>query len=182
MNIILFGFKKCGKTYYGLRLAQKLHMEFIDLDHLIEEYYRKQHHSDLSYREIAKKHGFAYFRDLEKHIITTLHQAKNSVISLGGGAVLDPKNVERLKEIGLMIYLKVDKEILKRRILSQEPPAYFNHAHPIESFEKMYKERLPIYEQVSPHHVDAGHPLEEVVLERIMQIIHMLKDQKHGKQ
>ncbi|MBM3199226.1 MAG: shikimate kinase, partial [Chlamydiae bacterium] len=76
MNIILFGFKKCGKTYYGLQLAKKLHMHFVDTDLMIEELYTKIHHQTLPYRDIAKKHGFAFFRNLEKHAVAQLAQEK----------------------------------------------------------------------------------------------------------
>ena len=36
-NIILCGFMGSGKTTVGRRLAQKTHMEFLDMDHYIEE-------------------------------------------------------------------------------------------------------------------------------------------------
>ena len=61
MNIVLFGYKKCGKTYFGLKVAQKLHMNFIDSDHLIEELFFKIQHYKLSYREIAKKYGYGRY-------------------------------------------------------------------------------------------------------------------------
>jgi shikimate kinase len=181
MNVILFGFKKCGKTYYGLKVASKLHMNFIDSDHLIEDHYFKLHHHQLTYREIAKKHGFKFFRDLEKHVVSTLTQVKNSVISLGGGVVLNPENVDRLKQIGVFIYLRTPKETLKHRILSHEPPAFFDPDHPLASFEKMYEERLPIYEQIPSHWVETEHATEEIVVDRICHIIQKVKEQQHGK-
>ena len=107
-----------------------LHMKFIDSDLLIEEVYTKIYHQALSYREIAKKHGFAFFRNLEKHAVSLLAQEKNSVISLGGGVLLDEENVARLQKLGPLIYLKTPKNVLKRRILSQDPPAFFDPQHP----------------------------------------------------
>lgn len=182
MNIILFGFKKCGKTYYGLKAAQKLHMHFVDSDLLIEHHYQKVYHHNLSYREIVKKHGFPFFRSLEKHIVSTLVQQKNSIISLGGGVVLDPENVSRLEQSGAMIYLKASKNTLEHRILSNEPPAYIDVDHPHESFEALYNERLPIYEGIKAHTIDTDGITEEEILHKIFQYIEKIKEKDHGKQ
>ena len=181
MNIILFGFKKCGKTYYGLRLAQKLHMKFVDSDLLIEELYTKIHHQDLSYRDIAKKHGFALFRSLEKHAVSLLTQERNSVISLGGGVLLDPENIERLQKTGVMIYLKTPKEVLKQRILSQDPPAFFDPNHLLESFESLYKERLPIYESTTSLIIDTQGCTEEELLQKLTTLVLELKAKTYGQ-
>ena len=39
MNIILFGFKSCGKTHFGKKLSFQLSRPFIDTDQMIEEEY-----------------------------------------------------------------------------------------------------------------------------------------------
>lgn len=181
MNIILFGFKKCGKTYYGLKAAQKLHMHFVDSDLLLEQHYHKIYHQELSYRDIAKKHGFPFFKTLEKHVVSLLMQQKNSIISLGGGVVLDPENVMRLEQLGAMVYLKVSKRTLEHRLLSSEPPAYIDSKNPVSSFEAMYEERLPIYEGVKAHTIDIEGLTEEEILQKICLFIQEIKEKNHGK-
>lgn len=182
MNIILFGFKKCGKTYYGLKVAQKLHMHFIDSDLLLEELYEKTYHQKISYREIAKKHGFPFFRKLEKQIVSVLMQQKNSIISLGGGVVLDPDNVARLHQTGIMIYLKASKPTLEHRTLSHDPPAYIDPEHPVESFETLYEERLPVYEGITAHTIDTEGLSEKEIVDMICHLIHEVREPGHGKQ
>ncbi len=182
MNIILFGFKKCGKTYYGLKVAQRLHMHFVDSDLLLEQHYHKIYHQNLSYREVAKKHGFPFFRNLEKHVVSLLMQQKNTIISLGGGVVLDPENVIRLEQLGVMVYLKVSQKTLEQRLLSSEPPAYIDAQNPIKSFEAMYEERLPIYEGIKAHTIDIEGCSEEEVLQKICLFIQEVKEKNHGKQ
>lgn len=167
MNIILFGFKKCGKTYFGMQLAQKLHREFIDSDHLIEELYATQYHETLSYRDIAKKHGFSFFCELEKHVVSKLVQKRNRVISLGGGVMLNPENVARLEQVGSLVYLKPSKMTLKTRILSGEIPPYLDPLHPGESFEKLYAERMPVYESIKAHQVTTEGKTEEAILQEL---------------
>ncbi len=182
MNVILFGFKRCGKTHYGLKLAHHLHMHFLDTDHLVEQRYLQIHKEPLPYRDIVKKHGFAFFRQLEKEVLLSIAHVKNTVIAVGGGVVLDPENVERLQKIGMLIYLKTDKETLKKRILSHDPPAYFDPEHPVESFETMYETRLPIYEQVQAHWIDTAKHPEETVLQKIVYLIQSAQDEKNGQQ
>lgn len=171
MNIILFGFKKCGKTYYGLRAAQKLGMNFVDSDLLLEKLYEQIHHKTLSYREISKKHGFSFFRNLENHVVSLLCQEKNSVISLGGGVVLNEENIARLQQIGHLVYIKSPKELLRQKILSGDLPSYFDPNHPSEAFESFYKERLPIYESIPAHVLDTTNKTEEQILEELFEFI-----------
>jgi shikimate kinase len=182
MNIILFGFKKCGKTYYGLKVAQKLHMHFVDSDLILEEIYEKTYHQKLSYREIAKKHGFPFFRKMEKQVVSHLMQQKNSIISIGGGMVLDPDNVARLHQTGTMVYLKTSKATLEHRTLSHEPPAYIDPQHPLESFEALYNERLPIYEGIAAHTIDTEGLEEKHIIDTICHFIHEVREQKNGQQ
>ncbi len=181
MNIILFGFKKCGKTYYGLKAAQKLLMNFVDSDLLIEKVYEQIYHQALTYREIAKKHGFPFFRTLEKHVVSLLAQEKNSIISLGGGVALDPENMSRLKLIGHLLYVKTPKKILQQRILSEDLPAYFDPKHPLDSFETMYNERLSIYESIQAFPLDTTNKTEEEVLEDLFRFINDHKKRRHPK-
>jgi shikimate kinase len=158
-NLILFGFKKCGKTHYGQRLASQLKYDFIDTDHLIEKELR------LTCREIVKIHGENHFRSLEKKAIATLQIKKNTILSVGGGAILDPENAEALKKIGTLVYLEVDKETLKHRIFnSQHLPSYLDEADPLNSFEKMYRERKPIYEKTKAIKVNIEGKNEDEVL------------------
>lgn len=179
MNIILFGFKKCGKTYYGLKAAQKLHMHFIDSDLLLEQHYHKVYKKNLPYREIAKNHGFPFFKNLEKHVVSSLMQQKNSIISLGGGVVLDPENVSRLEQLGPMIYIKASKETLEQKLLSSETPGYINPESPITSFDSMYEERLPIYEGIKAHVIDIEGLSEKEILEKICLYVEDAKEKNH---
>ena len=171
MNIFLFGFKKCGKTYFGLKVAQKLHRDFINSGHLIEQLYTAEYHQTLSYRDIAKKHGFPFFRELEKNAVSLMVQKKECVFSLGGGVVLDPENVMRLQQAGTLIYLKAPKALLKTKILSGDIPQYLDPQHPGESFEKLYHERIPLYEKIPAHVINTENKSEENILEEILELV-----------
>ena len=171
MNIILFGFKKCGKINLGMKLAQKLDREFIDSNNLLEELYAAQYHQELSYREIEQKHGFPFFCDFEKNVVLHLLQKKNCVVSLGGGIALNPENISRLQQAGLLIHFKLPQILLKRKILSGDIPHYLDPKNPGDSFDAFYKKRMPIYEQITAHQIDVENKTEDMIIEEISKLI-----------
>src|SRR5580658_6493421 len=154
MNWILFGFKRCGKTHYGKRLAKELGWDFIDTDDRLEELYDQEFHEKLSCSQIFQKRGEVAFRRFEREAIFSIGGIGNSVISVGGGAVLDPINCKRLEKLGKLIYLKTDKGTLKARMLKHEIPSYLDSEHPEDAFEKMYQERKPLYETIAAVQID----------------------------
>src|SRR5207302_1037919 len=121
VNLILFGFKASGKTYFGKKLANQLNCPFIDTD---EELLGKFHSCSISqlYKTLGKKN----FRHEEEKMIFSLHTQKQSVIALGGGgAILNKNIVPFLQTLGDLIYLKTSFETVKERILKQDPlPAF----------------------------------------------------------
>lgn len=171
MNLFLFGFKKCGKTYYGMKVAQKLHMDFLESNHLVEELYAAKHHDFLSYQAIVKKHGFPFFHQLEDHAVSKLLQKKNCIVSLGGGIVLNPENVSRLSQVGTLIYIETPKKILKERILSSDIPAYLDPQHPSNSFESFYEERVHLYQEIPSHKIAIECKTEEEIIAELSQMI-----------
>jgi shikimate kinase len=167
--LILFGFKRCGKTFYGKKAAEKLGWKFVDTDHLIEKQYGE------SCREISLKHGEAHFRSIEREVIRNLKPEKNVILSLGGGVILDSENRNYLHEIGTLIYLKSDKETIKERILSSPLPSFLDPNDAEGSFEKMFQEREPIYEKVEAAQINLVGKTEEEVLWEIMHLATSLK-------
>lgn len=135
MNIILFGFKGSGKTTFGKNLAEEIGIPFIDLDQVIEKMY------SITPSEIYQKRGMQEFRRIEKEALLFISSTKLSVISLGGGTVLDSENVKILLAMGQLIYLKTRFETIQRRIKSI--PAFID-----TTLEKVYYERIPIYESI----------------------------------
>jgi shikimate kinase len=173
MHLILFGYKGCGKSYYGKRLAQQTGIPFIDTDHLIEQLYQKKMGKFLQCREIFKKHGSQLFRSLEIDVVENLnHSTIPSIIAVGGGAILNPENTQVLLRIGKLVYLNLDKKTLKARMLSHPLPSYLDTEHPDESFEKMYTERKPLYEKIPAIELDLRNKTTSEVLEQLQRILY----------
>lgn len=157
MNLLLFGFKACGKTYFGQRLSEELKCPFIDTDRLIEEAHTRTTGEKHSCREIYMRFGSKKFRALESEILQKLYGLDGVIMAVGGGMVLQPENLKILQTLGQFIYLSVDKKTLKQRILCPPLPSYLDPQNPEASFEEMYAYRKPLYENIPaiPIHVSS---------------------------
>jgi shikimate kinase len=179
MNLILFGFKGCGKTTLGKKLAQRLDRLFIDTDFLVEQLYFEQTGQQLPYREIFKAVGRDAFRALESDVLQQLKASQYVVIAVGGGLVLDPQNVTVLEKLGKLVYLKVNKETLKKRILNAQLPAFFDPVDPEGSFEQLYKERITKYEKIHAIPIDLENKTQDQIILELSAIIQELEN-AHG--
>ncbi|MCH9631366.1 MAG: Shikimate kinase [Chlamydiia bacterium] len=180
MIIVLFGFKKCGKTYYGRLLAKRMHFTFIDTDRLIEDLYFREEGYKITCRQIHQDLGESAFRAYEQKVISEIKHKKNAVISVGGGAVLHENNLLALGRIGTLVYLKASKETIEKRILSDELPSYLNPHEPEQSFERMYRDREPKYVQVKAREVEIDNKKDDEVLKELEEIIKQTREINHG--
>lgn len=154
MIYFLIGFKGCGKSVIGQCLAELLKTEFVDLDHLIENWYERKMGQRLSFRDIYQKLGDGWFRQME-HLALHQIEAKGSmVISVGGGTLMNGRNLRVLKESGKVVYIVVDTDELYERIMARGTPAFFDPENPRASFDELYEDRMPIYETMADYRVD----------------------------
>lgn len=98
-NIVLIGMPGSGKTSIGKRLADRLRMNFADTDALVE----KQHGA---IPKIFSEQGEPKFRDYEHEMAKTASELSNTVISTGGGVILNEKNMRVLGSTGIIVFLK----------------------------------------------------------------------------
>ena len=110
LNITLCGMMGAGKSSIGRILANKLDYNFIDVDKIIEIEDKK------TIKKIFEEDGEAFFRDQEERITLNSLNIKKTIISLGGGAIIN-KNIRNfIKKKSYNIYLKVDIDILVKRL------------------------------------------------------------------
>ena len=153
MNIILIGFMGSGKTTVGRMVAEKLCMDFIDTDQLIEKKCNK------TIFDIFEEKGENFFREKERYLIKkTLKKKINCVISTGGGMPCYKDNMKQLKSIGKTIYLKIDFDILKKRISARNRPLFQD----IEKAEQLFNKRKTCYENADEV-INSGGDLENTI-------------------
>ena len=129
VDVYLIGMMGAGKSTVGKILAQKLQYRFFDTDTLIEQVAGKK------IPEIFATEGETYFRDLETQVLKEVSTYNRSAIATGGGIIQKPINWSYLRQ-GLIVWLDVDIEILKKRLLKDQNRPL---AHQLESLlEKRY--------------------------------------------
>lgn len=96
-----------GKSWVGEELALQLAVPWVDLDLEIERYQNK------SISEIFAQYGEDYFRIIETELLEKLLSSKViSVISLGGGTVVNESNFRKVKESAWAVYLRASTATL----------------------------------------------------------------------
>lgn len=152
-NIILCGFKGSGKSTLGKAIADEIGYSFVDTDHLIAK----------DCKDFYQKFGESAFRQAEKKAISSLHTLQKTVVATGGGSILDPDNVVVFKKIGVVIYLKEEKTLIKNRLLKEPYPAFFLGKDLEREFEEMYARRKGLYERVAGHIAHSEKDVWEVI-------------------
>ncbi|MFC2071894.1 shikimate kinase [Chloroflexota bacterium] len=150
-NIALIGFMGAGKTAVGQLLAEKLGMEFIELDSLIEQKAGK------SIPEIFQQDGEIAFRELEIGITKEVAGRKNAVIACGGGLVLNKINIDRLRKEGIIVYLTASPRVILRRVSSEEGQRPLLEVdNPTLTIRELLRFRKPFYERAADITIDTS--------------------------
>ena len=121
LNISLCGMMGSGKSAIGKILANKLDYNFIDVDKMIEIDAGK------TIKKIFEEDGEQYFRDLEEKKTINILELKKTIVSLGGGAIVNKKIRNSIKKNSYNIYLNVNINILTKRLQnSRTRPLIYN--------------------------------------------------------
>jgi shikimate kinase len=157
MSIVLLGYRGCGKTSIGRKLADRLWQPFVDTDDLVVKKAGK------SIKDIFEQDGEERFRQLETEAIKDAAKLDEHVIALGGGGATRQENVKILRDAGhKMIYLRCEPAELFRRI-QLDPntgitrPPLTSRGGGIEEIAAVMAEREPAYRAASQAELDVTH-------------------------
>ena len=140
MSIVLIGAPGAGKSSVGRLLAVKLDTTFVDVDHRIEQVIGKP------IAEIFADEGEAHFRELEESATLELIVGEG-VVSLGGGAVLNPR-IRAALEGHDVVWLEVSISQATRRVgMNTVRPLLMGNVR--GRLIELLRERTPLYEQVA---------------------------------
>lgn len=115
MKISLVGYMGSGKTTIGKGLAEKLSLDFLDLDELI------QNHAQKSISEFFKSSGEIKFRKTEREVLINTLESKNDyVLAVGGGTPVYYDNMDLIKGKTISIYLRSNPKFLAERLVQKK--------------------------------------------------------------
>lgn len=157
--VFLVGFMASGKSSVGPELARRLGWEFVDLDGRIEAREGK------TIPEIFRASGESGFRSAETAALSDLLTGslqRSSVVALGGGAFVQPKNRELLRQWPTVFLEAPADELWRRSLLDGvERPL----RHDPEQFARLYAERLSFYREARVTVATHGKPLASICAE-----------------
>lgn len=156
-SIFLVGPMGAGKSTVGRLIADKLHYQFVDSDHEIEQ------RTGATIPMIFDIEGEAGFREREESIIDELTQRTEVVLATGGGVVEREKNRQHLRTRGFVVYLKSPVEALIQRTKHDRNRPLLQTENPGKVLAELMEKREPWYlemadlvietQQVSVHRV-----------------------------
>lgn len=109
-NIVISGFMASGKTTIGLEISEAVGKPVVDTDTLIEE------EAGRSVKDIFTNEGEEAFREIERRVVARESSREGIVLAVGGGALLDRRNVAELKKLGVIYLLDVTPQEVVRRV------------------------------------------------------------------
>lgn len=148
--VILIGPMGAGKTSVGRRLARMLDLPFVDLDQRIVE-----RAGGRSIPEIFSAEGERAFRVQEAEALADELEHGHGVLALGGGAPLDPGSQERLRGAPVAL-LEVEASAIAPRLRRGRRPL-LEAADPLQRWQEIASERLPIYRSLARWSIDTTH-------------------------
>lgn len=156
--VFLVGMMGAGKTTIGRGLARALGREFRDLDHEIES------RCGVRIAHIFDIEGEEGFRKRERLVLDECSALPGIVLATGGGAVLAPENRERLKNRGVVVYLRATPEELYRRVARDRNRPLLQTPDPQARIRELVAAREPFYDEVADIVFDTGSmPVPQVV-------------------
>ncbi len=164
-NIVLIGFMGTGKTTVGKVLAEKLEMDFIDIDSLISERLGK------TISQFFHENGEVAFREIEKAVVEEVSNLSNTIISCGGGVVLHEENITNLRKNGKTILLMANEETIYNRIKTDQSRPLLKNGMGIEKIKELLQYRRELYTKSADVIVNTEGKSPEAVCNEMIKII-----------
>ncbi|ASO19929.1 shikimate kinase [Actinoalloteichus hoggarensis] len=140
--IVLVGPPGAGKSTTGRLLAERLGVDFLDVDEYIEQ------RAGQTVAEIFTGEGEAAFRSWERDAVRRCLAERSGVLALGGGAVL-ADDTRGLLRGHTVVFLNVGMaEGVRRTGLSTARPLLAG-LNPRATFKALLDARLPLYREVA---------------------------------
>ena len=161
-RILLVGMMGAGKTTVGRLLAERLRWPYADSDERVEEA------TGLTVPELFAERGEAAFRAAESAALhEVVRDPSQQVVSVAGGAVLDPANRALLQRSGTVVWLRAAPGTLGARVgdgrgrplLGGDPP---------EALARLDRVRRPLYEEVADVVIDVDDLPPGPVVDRVL--------------
>ncbi|MFG6327921.1 MAG: shikimate kinase [Lachnospiraceae bacterium] len=138
-HIFLIGFMGVGKSSTSRLLSRMLDVKEVDTDALIVE------KEGCKISEIFANKGEEYFRNLETGTLHDIMEIEPCIVSCGGGMAMRQTNVEKMQEMGKIVFLSASPETIYSHVKDSTSRPLLNGNMNIPYIKKLMDERIPKY-------------------------------------
>lgn len=167
-RIVLVGPPAAGKSTIGRVLAERLGLPLFDTDQMLV-----RRHGPIG--EIFSSKGEQRFRELERETVRRALRGlldRPAVVSLGGGAVLNPGTRAQLRHPALVVILiDIDPETVAARLGGSQRPLLDSSLGPLETWKSLVAEREALYSAVATVRVSASNAPPSTIVNRIVDVL-----------
>lgn len=159
-RVVFVGVPGAGKSTIAAEVARQLGAAHIDTDDLVAT------SAAMSVSDIFVTEGEAAFRARERAAVTAALQAEAAVVSLGGGAVIDPATRDDLRH-QQVAWLQVSlSDAATRAGLNQARPLLLGNVR--ATLARLLDERTPWYAEVATRSFDTSAASAEEIAEQVV--------------
>ncbi len=133
-------------------------MQFIDTDALIFE------RENRALKDIVNEDGLERFLQIQEETILKI-EAQNHVISTGGSTIYNTCAMEHLKKNSFIVFLNVKLNEINNRLEGGRRFARNSN----QTFEDLYKERLPLYQKYANIAIDCSNKGVNLIIKEIIE-------------
>ena len=169
---ILIGLRASGKTTFGKAVAEKLGVQFADLDNITPILLDCDDPA-----EAIRLHGEAAFRQAETRALTAgIDELEKDagVLALGGGTPKAPRAADLIRNCGFpVIYLRASAETLASRLLQTDlssRPSLTGRGV-IEEVADLFADRDPLYTELATSIVEQDGRDQDTVIDEVARLI-----------
>ena len=166
-RVTLVGYRGTGKSTVAAVLADRLRLDWLDADAVLEE------RVGCPIATLVGSRGEAVFRDAEAAVLRDILPAFTGVVATGGGVVLRPENRLLLRECGRpIVWLTAPADVIRGRLAADPTTASRRPAlsggDPLDEVAGALAAREPFYREVADVAFDTATEDAGAVAERIL--------------
>lgn len=169
-NIVLIGMPGSGKSTLGVLLAKAMGFDFLDTDVLL------QAREGELLQSMLDRDGIDAFLAKEEAAVLSVH-CERTVIATGGSVVYSEEAIRHLRENGVIVYLSLSLEEIKRRLSNLATRGVA--LRPGQTLAGLYAERVPLYARASDVTLETdGLDVEQELAALIARLEEMMLDER----